>query len=810
MNASAHVGRVGGLAIALGIGAALASASAIAWADSGDSSSAHPSASGHAGPRASKTASSARPKGPPYKVTARPASAAPAPLETAGSAVTTAAVALEGSSAASRSQRRTATSTSVRAVPISAPPNLTAVFQQLVYTPLHVATQAWIVSDVGRQVDGFINSVAGSYVIGNGAAGTEDHRNGGAGGWLLGDGGAGWDTDLDSVGGGNGGAAGLLGNGGKGGSGGPGAAGGDGGAGGRLMGVGGAGGAGGAGAAGAAGGIGGAGGVATGLVFGIGGRGGLGGDGSDGGRGGNGGAGAAFLGSGGDGGDAGKSGVGGDATGLPALGGAGGTAGWLGAHGTVGISGATAAAGQPTGSMPPLSHLGTWLTTSDGQVVILHGLNEVYKLAPYEPSASGFDEQDAQFLADNGFNVVRLGVIWAGIEPQPGVIDTDYLDSIRQTVQMLADHGIYTVIDMHQDLYSSTYYGEGAPEWASYSGGRPNPNAGFPGNYYVNPAMNHAWDAFWGNAATPNGIGLQDNYALVWQHVASYFSGNSAVIGYDIMNEPFPGSNYPVALAGGSFYAVQQLTPMYNQVAAAIRSVDATTPLYLEPPNPAVTEIPTLLGVPVALLGGVGDPHVVLAFHNYCGPIGGALCTKIAETLAVEARNYATRHDVPAVMNEWGATSDAPTLIREMRAGDRYLMSWAEWAYTGVGDVTGSPAVEGLVYDPAQPPVGDNVNTGNLTILSSPYPQIVSGTPSRWSFSDGTFEFGYSTAKVDGSGAFAAGSLSTISVPSVQYPNGYQVTVIGGHVVSAPDAAQLVIASDPGATAVSVVVSPAD
>ncbi|MBB3606079.1 endoglycosylceramidase [Mycolicibacterium sp. BK556] len=785
MNASAHIGRVGGLAIALGIGAAVASASAVAWADADGSASGHStsaSAGGHAGPRAAKAPAGAKPKTPTQK------------------------------SATPRSTTRTTARSmpaSAVAAQITAPPNLTAVVQQAVYTPLHAVVQAWIVSEVGRQVDDFINKAARSYVIGNGAPGTEQHHDGGAGGWLLGDGGAGWHSTEDGVVGGNGGAAGAFGNGGAGGGGGAGAAGGDGGAGGRLMGIGGDGGAGGAGAAGAAGGVGGAGGDGAGLVFGVGGHGGAGGDGSDGGRGGNGGNGAEFLGSGGDGGNAGKSNVGGVATGLPALGGAGGTAGWLGSHGAVGNSGATAAATTPSGSLPPVSSVGTWLTTSDGQVVILHGLNEVYKLAPYEPSASGFNEADAQFLADNGFNVVRLGVIWAGVEPQPGVIDTAYLDSIQQTVQMLADHGIYTIIDMHQDLYSSTYYGEGAPEWASYSGGRPNKNSGFPGNYYVNAALHHAWDAFWGNADAPNGIGLQDNYALVWQRVATYFNGNAAVIGYDIMNEPMAGSTYPIALLGGSFFATQQLTPMYNQVAAAIRSVDATTALYLEPPNPAVTEVPTLLGLPVALLGHVTDPNIVLAFHNYCGPIGGVLCTKIVDTLAVQAENYSKQHNIPALMNEFGATSDAPTLTKTIRSADRYLMGWAEWAYTGVGDITGSPDVEALVYDPAKDPTGDNVNAGNLAILSSPYPQVVSGTPSVWSFSDGTFEFGYSTAKVDGSGSFAAGSLSTISVPEVQYPNGYQVTVTGGHVVSAANAARLVIASDPGATAVQVVVSPA-
>ncbi|WP_293060063.1 cellulase family glycosylhydrolase, partial [Mycobacterium sp.] len=81
-------------------------------------------------------------------------------------------------------------------------------------------------------------------------------------------------------------------------------------------------------------------------------------------------------------------------------------------------------------------------------------------MAPYEPSGEGFGLQDAAFLAANGFNVVRLGVQWAGVEPEPGVIDYAYLASIAQTVQTLEDHGIYVVLDMHQDNYSSVFAGD--------------------------------------------------------------------------------------------------------------------------------------------------------------------------------------------------------------------------------------------------------------------------------------------------------------------------------------------------------------
>ena len=54
----------------------------------------------------------------------------------------------------------------------------------------------------------------------------------------------------------------------------------------------------------------------------------------------------------------------------------------------------------------------------------------------------------------------------------------------------------------------------------------------------------------------------------------------------------------------------------------------------------------------------------------------------------------------------------------------------------------------------------------------------------------------------------AAGSQTTIAVPSVEFPDGYQVSVTGGEVVSAPNAAELVIASN-GASTVTVTVSAA-
>ena len=74
----------------------------------------------------------------------------------------------------------------------------------------------------------------------------------------------------------------------------------------------------------------------------------------------------------------------------------------------------------PALAASPPGHAGRWITDSSGRVLVLHGLNMVYKRPPYLPSAAGFGYDDAAFLARNGFDVVRLGVIYAAVEPSPG------------------------------------------------------------------------------------------------------------------------------------------------------------------------------------------------------------------------------------------------------------------------------------------------------------------------------------------------------------------------------------------------------
>jgi endoglycosylceramidase len=151
-------------------------------------------------------------------------------------------------------------------------------------------------------------------------------------------------------------------------------------------------------------------------------------------------------------------------------------------------------------------------------------------------------EADFAHLRDWGFNVVRLGLIWDAVEPQPGFFDKPYLDWIGSMLDLCEQYGLYAFLDMHQDLFS-VLYSDGAPAWATLTDGLPHVSGDLWSDAYLeSEAVQRAFDHFWANTVAADGIGLQDHYINMWVHVARRFSGYPALIGYDFLNEPYPGS----------------------------------------------------------------------------------------------------------------------------------------------------------------------------------------------------------------------------------------------------------------------------
>jgi len=231
---------------------------------------------------------------------------------------------------------------------------------------------------------------------------------------------------------------------------------------------------------------------------------------------------------------------------------------------------------------------GMLVSKDDGRTLMFRGINSVIKRFPwYDPKIR--DPVRQQQLQDWGFNNVRLGMMWSGLEPAEGYINETYSNIIQEIVGGLADHGIHSYLDMHQDVLigEAEYYG--IPEWV-YSKMDP-PEHPYPWPMkdtsgfstwacgYFSQTVSNAFQQLY-----TNGAGSADLFARFWFQVASRFKNNTAILGYELMNEPWTGDIYQdpsLLLPGNAGYNL--LEPFFNRANDAIRSVDDETIVFWEP-----------------------------------------------------------------------------------------------------------------------------------------------------------------------------------------------------------------------------------
>ncbi|MER5883627.1 cellulase family glycosylhydrolase [Streptomyces sp. NPDC001941] len=442
----------------------------------------------------------------------------------------------------------------------------------------------------------------------------------------------------------------------------------------------------------------------------------------------------------------------------------------------------TARAATPGDGIPEL-------TDAHGRVLTLRGWNVEDKANRGANALSAITEKHFRDMSARGFNFARLLVFWDDLEPSRGHYSQAYLRKVERILDWAERYHVKVLLDAHQDVFGPAFGHRGVPAWATRTDGlpfTPHPDDWFA--EYFEPAVQRAFTHLYEDAD------LRRSQAAMWRLLAGRFGGHPAVLGYDLVNEPMgelrEGEDLPTAARR---IEREQLTPMYNRLAGAVRSRDRDGWLFVEP-TPIVGE-----GVPTGL-GRIEDRRVVYAPHFYDTAMeAGADYDPAAGWIEAYERAvtaYPKEYKVPVVVGEWGPLNNSlPNMGRFYRDAlaslDRYSSGWAGyvWCYGG-----GYCAVD----------AAGRFRT-NKEATAAPYAAAVAGAV-RAETRDpdaGRYRLSYAAAR-------RGPAVSELSLPP--HPRGWRVSVTGAARASArtvaPGRAAVVrIAAAPGA-AVTVTAEP--
>ncbi len=428
---------------------------------------------------------------------------------------------------------------------------------------------------------------------------------------------------------------------------------------------------------------------------------------------------------------------------------------------------------------------------SQGRTRLFNGMNIDDKLLDGKEFRYNLDEEFFKKYRSFGFDFIRLAVTWQNLEPEMGKYNEGYLKSIDKIFDLAEKYGVYILLDMHQDIYSANggkSVGDGAPEWAAITdGAKPRmPIFVWADGYFFGKWVHNSFDHFWNNDPV-DGVGVQDRYCDLWRMLAKRYGDKPALFGFDLMNEPFPGSeskkmfaklignvaknimfnkkidrkrmiksavkrNTPDILdcVGGNVirdimqnidslearFDCNKYSPFLNKTTAAIREVTKNGIIMMEQSYVCNTGIKQ--SAPPISINGVREPLQCFGPHAYDFAVDTPLY-KYANADRVKAfftemRNTQLRLNVPVVVGEWGGCSDNkdtswfPHAFELLEFFDDMKWGQAYWDYHG-----------------------DDLDSPLMTMLSRTHPVAVAGEiiSYRHSRKDDTFTLRYNA---DGEG----------------------------------------------------------
>lgn len=265
-----------------------------------------------------------------------------------------------------------------------------------------------------------------------------------------------------------------------------------------------------------------------------------------------------------------------------------------------------------------------------------------------------FNEADARFLGENGFNSIRVNINYRHLESdaKPFHVIEEGFRHLDRAIEQAGAHGIYTMIDLHAlpGFQNQDWHGD-------------------------NPT--HV-DFFWDH---PH---FQDRVIHLWEAIADRYRNNPWVSGYNVMNEPADPQG-------------ARVMPFYRRAVKAIQAVDPDHLIFLDG-NTYTTDHSIFDPEPL--------PGVVYALHDYVpsgfgrgGSYPGYTDGQWVDRDAVERKflersEYARRTGTPVIVTEFSPiyfndeTRDVERrqiLADQLEIYKRYNVSWSSWMYKDLG-----------------------------------------------------------------------------------------------------------------------------
>ncbi|MBD3243711.1 MAG: cellulase family glycosylhydrolase [Chitinivibrionales bacterium] len=362
---------------------------------------------------------------------------------------------------------------------------------------------------------------------------------------------------------------------------------------------------------------------------------------------------------------------------------------------------------------------------ASGRICIYHGVN----VSNYAKHAPGFmtwhTKEDFARLREWGFNIVRYLVFWEGLEPTPGTIDTAYLNAVLLRVQWLDELGIDVVLDMHQDLYSSSFGGSGFPPWTVHGDTTDYEKVQPWYRNYLHEEIKKSFRAFWSSES------LRSAYCAMLEVVFAAAEPYDNIVGVDIMNEPYRGDL--------ENFEADVLSYFYQRVVDMVAAGGYTKKVIFEPSIIRSAGLQSHLSFDT-------DGRCAYAPHFY-DILGdraehyGSTSRLIMEEAMFMRVEEAARLGSPLLFGEYGLSPAVRHHVQYLKdflaEADKHLAGRIYWAYDhlahseyGIIDNAGNP----------QP---------NMDALVRVYPQRIMGRDPDFALSENSFSLTYT--RIDGS-----------------------------------------------------------